>query len=147
MFLAWRAFAARQTDMNVGKMIERGTVTKLSPEILAAYDAPFPNSSFKAGAHQFPLLVPIHANDALAEKMRSTREALTQWKKPVLVMFSDRDPITAGGDAEFRWIIPSAQDEPQVVINSAGHFLQEDKGEEIADHILAFLKRRPVQRD
>lgn len=145
-FLVWRAFAARQTDMNVGEIIDKGTVADLPAEVRAAYDAPFPDASFKVGAHLFPLMVPIRADDPVAEKLRGTRSALAEWEKPALVMFSDLDPITVGGDAEFRALIPSARDEPEIVIANAGHFLQEDRGEEIAEQILAFLKRRPIGR-
>ena len=89
----------------------------------------------------FPLLVPIHPNDPGAAQMRRAREVFAKWHKPVLVMFSDKDPITRGSDIFFRSLIPSAKDQPEIVIHDAGHFLQEDKGEEIAQHIEEFMVR------
>ncbi len=77
--------------------------------------------------------------------MRSAREVLSRWQKPVLVMFSDKDPITRGGDTFFRALIPTAQDQPEITIMDAGHFLQEDKGEEIALHIVGFIARTPLE--
>ena len=85
------------------------------------------------------------AEDAEAlPTMRATVEALGNWHKPALVMFSDKDPITAGGEKFFRKLIPSAASEPEITIHNAGHFLQEDKGEEIAEHIADFIQRRPI---
>lgn len=143
-FHLWRSVAEKATDMDVGRVIQTGTVMKLSAEVLAGYCAPFPDARYKAGAHQFPLLVPTAPTDEAAGPLRQAKEKLMKWQKPVLVMFSDRDPITAGGDKLFRAWIPSAVDEPEVTIENAGHFLQEDKGEEIAERIVDFLQRHPV---
>jgi haloalkane dehalogenase len=143
-FHLWREFAAKSTDMDIGSVIQRGSATKLDAKVVAAYNAPFPDARYKAGAHQFPLLVPTKADDPGAAVMRRSREALGHWTKPVLVAFSDGDPITGGGDKFFRKLIPGARDEPEVVIKGGGHFLQEDKGEEIARHVVEFLERRPI---
>ncbi len=140
-FAAWRGFAERMTDLPVGFVIKGATKSNPSEEIIAAYEAPFPDASYKAGAAMFPLLVPIAPTDEASPVMVKTREALKQWHKPALVMFSDSDPITAGGDEFFRRIIPTAKDEPAVTIRDAAHFLQEDKGEEIAENIRQFLAR------
>jgi haloalkane dehalogenase len=143
-FHAWRQFAASCTDMDIGSVIQRGCVTKLSPEIVAAYNAPFPDASYKAGAHQFPLLVPITPDDPGAVIMQRARELLSQWTRPALVLFSDKDPITAGGERFFRKLIPGARAEPEIVVRDAGHFLQEDQGEQVARYIRDFLERRPI---
>lgn len=141
-FMRWREFAASSTDLPIGLVIQNGTANReLKPEILTAYESPFPDVTYKAGAMAFPLLVPIRPDDPGAAEMRRARAALSKWHKPVLVMFSDKDPITRGGDIFFRAIIPSAKDQPEIVIHDAGHFLQEDKGEEIAQHIVDFIGR------
>ncbi len=142
-FMRWREFAARQTDMPVSAVIYNGVAQKesMTPEILAAYDSPFPDVTYKAGAMVFPLLVPIQPDDPGASDMRRARAALASWQKPALVMFSDKDPITRGGERFFRELLPGAQGQPEIGIENAGHFLQEDKGEEIAQHIMEFMAR------
>ena len=143
-FMAWKAFANRSEDLPVGLVLQNATASKLSPEIVAAYDAPFPDARYKGGALQFPNLVPISEDAEALPHMRKTAESLKAWSKPALVLFSDKDPVTAGGDAFFRALIPSAKAEPEITIHDAGHFLQEDKGEEIAGLIVEFIHRRPV---
>lgn len=112
-----------------------------TPEILDAYEAPFPDESYKAGAATFPLLVPSEMDSPGAAKEREARDALGKWDKPALVMFSDMDPITGGAARFFRKLIPTAKDQPEITINGAGHFLQEEGGTEIARHILDFMER------
>lgn len=143
-FLRWRGFAAKQTDLDVGFILQSGCVSQLAPEVIAAYNAPYPDASYKAGAHQFPLLVPITPDNPASDWMRKARVFFSTWTKPALVMFSDSDPVTRGGDRFFRQLIPSASNEPEITITQAGHFLQEDKGEEIAEHIKQFIGRRPM---
>lgn len=145
-FKRWREFAANSTDLPVGFIMRRTLVggDNLDQRVIDAYEAPFPDVSFKAGAMQFPLLVPITPDDPASDSMRNTRKVLGGWTKPALVMFSDGDPITRGGDRWFRKLIPSAKDQPEVVIKGASHFLQEDSGPEIAEHIVAFVNRTPL---
>lgn len=142
-FMRWREYASSTPDMHIGVAIQMGVARgdKIAPEVLAAYESPFPDVTYKAGALAFPLLVPSHPTDPGAAEMRRARAVLSQWHKPALIMFSDKDPITRGEDTFFRALIPTAKDQPEIVIHDAGHFLQEDKGEEIAQHILDFIAR------
>lgn len=135
-FMQWRNYAERHPDLDVAFIIQASTVTDLSQEVLDAYAAPWPDSASKAGVAAFPLLVPLSEADPGAAEMVRTGDALREWSKPALVAFSDSDPIfpqAAGERLASR--IPGAKFVP---ITGAAHFLQEDKGEEIADVILEF---------
>jgi haloalkane dehalogenase len=136
-FLQWRDFAEKNPDLPVGFIIQASTVTDLPPEVIAGYEAPWPTAESKAGVASFPLLVPLSEDDPGAREMVATGDALTGWGTPVLVAFSDSDPIfpqSAGERMAGR--IPGARFHP---ISGASHFLQEDKGEEIAQVIADFL--------
>ena len=143
-FLAWRNFAEKQTDMPVGFIIQSATTTDLTPEVMAAYDAPFPDASYKAGAHMFPLLVPITPDHPTAAAQKEARERLAKWDKPALVMFSDKDPVTGPAAKHMRRLIPTAQNEPEFTVPNGGHFLQEDQPEVIVEQIAAFVERNPI---
>jgi hypothetical protein len=122
----------------VGFIIQSATTTDLPSEVVAAYDAPFPVQESKMGAAMFPLLVPLSANDPGAAEMLRTREAFSRWDKPALVYFSDSDPVFPPGAAKaMARLIPTAG-EPEI-LPGAAPFLQEDKGEEIAERIAQFV--------
>ncbi len=140
-FKAWQRFARYSPWFPIGKIIDKGTTTRLSAEVIRAYDAPFPNSKFKAGARAFPRLVPTTPDDPASVANRRAWNALTQWEKPFLTAFSDKDPITRGIDKIMREAIPGAKDQPHTTIRGAGHFLQEDRGVELANVIVEFMKR------
>jgi haloalkane dehalogenase len=138
-FMAWRDFAERNPDLPVGFVIQSATTTELPDEILAAYEAPFPTPESKAGAAQFPLLVPTADDQRGAAEMRAVADELSRWEKPALVAFSDSDPVFPYPRAGeyFCELIPGAGE--QVRIEGAAHFLQEDGGERIADEIVRFV--------
>ena len=136
-FMAWREFAERTPDLPIGTIIQGATTTDLSPEVVAAYEAPFPTPESKAGAQRFPLLVPLTPDDPGVPGMEATRDALSRWDKPALVAFSDTDPVFPFPRAgeRFTELIPTAGE--QVRIEGGAHFLQEDRGPQIVDAILA----------
>src|SRR6201998_632631 len=138
-FLSWRDFAERPPDLPVGFVIQSATATALPDDVVAAYDRPFPNAASKAGAAQFPLLVPTSGDAVGAKEMLAVTDALSRWGKPALVAFSDMDPVfpyPQAGQA-FCDLIPTAGQ--QVKIDGASHFLQEDRGEHLAREVLTLL--------
>src|SRR5229473_5554895 len=131
-FLAWQRYSQETPVFHVGGIVKGGCVGDLAPAVVAAYDAPFPDDSFTAGARRFPMLVPTSPDDPAAPANRRAWTALTEWKKPLLTAFSDKDPVTAGFDQVLQAAVPGAQGQPHTVIEGGGHFLQEDKGEQLA---------------
>ena len=140
-FMAWRKFSQETPEFPVGGIVQGGCATPLAPAVVAAYDAPFPDERYKAGARQFPTLVPISPDDPAAPANRKAWEVLRRWQKPFLTAFSDADPVTRGGDTIFQQGVPGAQGQPHTTITGAGHFLQEDKGEDLARVVVDFLAR------
>ena len=116
-----------------------GVKSPMPAEVAAAYDAPFPDDTYKAGARVFPMLVPTSPDDPAAAANRAAWNVLERWGKPLLTLFSDSDPITAGGDRVFRERVPGAAGQPHMTIEGAAHFLQEDKGPEIAALLADFV--------
>jgi len=114
-FMRWRAVCKKfGRRLPVGRIIQGGTVTELTEEVKAAYEAPFPDESFKAGAAVWPLLVPLNLDDPGAKEMRQARNVLSTWQKPALVLFSDNDPITRGGDLWFRRLMRIRKEDQQI---------------------------------
>lgn len=140
-FLAWQRYSQETPEFHVGGIVRGGCAEPLSPEVQAAYDAPFPDDTYKAGARQFPLLVPTRPDDPAAEANRRAWEVLEGWERPFLTAFSDRDPITAGADRALQERIPGAKGQPHTTIEGGGHFLQEDRGEALAAVVVDFLSR------
>jgi haloalkane dehalogenase len=140
-FLAWRKYSQETPEFNIGRIVQGGCATRpLPPEVVAAYDAPFPDDTYKAGARQFPTLVPITPDDPAAAANRAAWSVLETWDKPFLCAFSDGDAITAGADRVFRDRVPGARDQPHVTIEGGGHFLQEDRGDALGEAIAAWLR-------
>jgi haloalkane dehalogenase len=138
-FLAWQRFSQETPDFNVGVIVSMGVKSPLGDDVVAAYNAPFPDDSYKAGARAFPLLVPTSPDDPASEANRAAWKVLESWDKPLLTCFSDGDPITAGGERVFQYQVPGATGQPHVTVAGAGHFLQEDKGPEIAAIVADFI--------
>src|SRR5437588_5880192 len=139
-FKAWQRYSQETPEFHVGGIVKGGCVSDLAPEIIAAYDAPFPDDSYKEGARQFPMLVPTSPDDPAAESNRRAWEVLAKFDKPFLTAFSDSDPVTAGADRVLRESILGAAGQPHTTIVGAGHFLQEDKGEDLARVVVDFVR-------
>ena len=138
-FLAWRNFSQSVPVFPTGGILQGATKTQLSPEEVAAYDAPFPDESYKAGARQFPLLVPIAPDDPAAPANRAAWQGLERFEKPFLTAFSDGDPVTRGGDVPLQQRIPGARGQRHTTLAGGGHFLQEDCGPELAKVVNEFI--------
>jgi haloalkane dehalogenase len=138
-FFAWQAFSQSAEVLPIGKIVQTGCARGLEPEIVAAYDAPFPDESYKAGARAFPTLVPTRPDDPASEANRAAWRALERFEKPFLTAFGDSDPITKGADRLFRERIPGAAGQPHTTLTKAGHFIQEDAGEELARVVVDFI--------
>lgn len=138
-FTAWQTFARTTRSFDVGRAVQNGTISSLSAEVVAAYDAPFPTEESKAAARVFPGLVPTTPDDPASQANREAWSVLGQWEKPFLCLFSDSDPITAGGDRPFLKLVPGAQGQPHQTIEGAGHFLQEDAGERLGSILAAWV--------
>jgi haloalkane dehalogenase len=138
-FLKWREFSQAVKRLPVAKIIQASCVSNLSAETLAAYNAPYPDETYKVAARKFPLLVPAAPDDPAAEGNRRAWESLKRFDKPFLTLFSDSDPITRGGDLYMRRYIPGSKGQPHDTILAAGHFLQEDRGEEIAEKFARWI--------
>lgn len=139
-FLRWRAFAARHEDLPVGAVMRRSLVVAPSEEVIAGYEAPFPDAAHKVGVRRFPTIVPTTPTDPGAAEMRRVETALASWQDPALVLFSTADPVfPVEVGRRFAAAIPGAG--PLETIDGAAHFLQEDRGEEVGAAIVAFLRR------
>lgn len=142
--LRWQEFVARiGTRLPIGRVIKGGLAhpERVPAEVFNAYEAPFPSHEYKAGAAVWPLLIPASPTAPGAAEMKFARQQLARWRKPALVIFSDSDPMTEKGDKFFRTLMPSAREQPEIVIRDAGHFLVEEKAAEIFEHIVAFIQR------
>ncbi len=147
VFYAWRLFSQLAPRLPVGRIVGFGTVTQLAPDVVAAYNAPFPSERYKAGARQFPVLVPTSPRDPASAANRTAWQVLQHWHKPFLTAFSDGDPITRGADKIFQTLIPGARGQPHTTIRAAGHFLQEDKGEALAQVVVQWLNQTLMDHD
>ncbi len=135
-FLAWQKFSQTTEVFDIGFLLNSATITDLSDAEVAAYDAPFPDDTFKAGARIFPTLVPTSPDDPAAAANRAAWEVFQQWDKPLICCFSDSDPVTAGGDKPFLKLVPGAQGQPHTTVENAHHFFQEDAAPQLSQILL-----------
>lgn len=139
-FRAWQAFARWTPVFPVGRIIRAGCRTPLPPEVVRAYEAPFPSERHKAGARALPPLVPTRPDDPAREDNLRAWSVLERWTRPFLTAFSDGDPITRGLERGFQRRVPGAAGQPHATLRGAGHFLQEDRGEELARVIVEWMR-------
>jgi len=137
-FRLWRAFARHAPIFPVGRIVASGCVTKLSPAERRAYDAPFPSRAFQAGARAFPALVPTDDDDPAVPANRAAWEQLGKWDKPFLTLFGKNDPILGKADAPLQAHIPGTRGQPHERF-WGGHFVQEDRGDHLAETIVRWL--------
>jgi haloalkane dehalogenase len=143
-FRTWQTFSQTVDVLPVGRIVQSGCARGLTPEVVAAYEAPFPEERFKAGARQFPMLVPTSPDDPASAANRRAWDALARFERPFLTAFGDSDPITRGADVVFQKMVPGASGQPHVTIERGGHFIQEDAGEELAGIVSSFVARTRV---
>ena len=139
-FKKWQSFSQEVPMFPTGKIINGGTVTELPDEVLAAYDAPFPDESYKEGARQFPLLVPTTPDNPESQANRDAWKVLMAFEKPWLCAFGDSDPITGAAAPIIQKLVPGCQGQPHTTLQGGGHFIQEDCGEALARVVLDWLK-------
>ncbi len=139
-FMKWRDFSQSSPEFDIGRVLDSGTVQELSDEVIAAYNAPFPSEEYKAGARMFPTLVPIESNDPEALKNIEAWGKLGEFNKPFLTVFGTEDRIMKGAEMIFQKIVPGAQGQNHQLLE-AGHFIQEEKGEELAEIMIEFYKK------
>ncbi|HET8705845.1 MAG TPA: haloalkane dehalogenase [Pseudomonadales bacterium] len=142
-FLKWQSFSQSTPVFAVGMIVAGGCATPMSAEVMAAYDAPFPDERYKEGARQFPMLVPVSPDDPASAANRKAWETLYKFNKPFLTAFSDKDAITRAAAPVLRKLIPGCEGQAHTTIENGGHFLQEDQGEKLAQVVVEFIKANP----
>ncbi|TNF24304.1 MAG: alpha/beta fold hydrolase [Bacteroidetes bacterium] len=140
-FMLWRSIARFFPTFPIRNVIKWGTYRTAQIQVLEGYEAPYPDEKYKAGLRMLPSLIPTGSEDDGVRQLKRAREVLSTWQKPALVLFSENDHVNKGAERWFLENIPTAKLEPEVIIERAGHFLTEDRGEEIADHIHDFILR------
>ncbi len=138
-FKQWLNFSQTVPELPIGDIVAMGTKKGLSDTVKAAYVAPFPDETYKAGARRFPALVPVTPEHASVTENKAAWEVLGRFTKPVLTLFGDFDPVTKGGERVFHERVPGTKGQPHTTIKDAGHFLQEDAPDELVAHIHALI--------
>jgi haloalkane dehalogenase len=141
-FMKWQKFSQEAPVFPTGQIVHKGTVAGLSEEEIAAYDAPFPDESYKEGARQFPTLVPTTPDDPESQANRDAWKVLMGFEKPWLCAFGDSDPITGAAAPVIQKLIPGCKGQPHTTLRGGGHFIQEDCGEELSRVVLEWLEKK-----
>ena len=144
-FIKWRRFSQDVPEFPTSTIIQNATTTELDEATLDAYDAPFPDESFKAGARMFPLLVPTSPDNAEAQANRQAWEKLKQYNKPFVTAFGDSDPVTKGGEKVFQKLVPGCNGMAHTQIENGGHFIQEGQGERLANLLVQFIQNTQLK--
>ncbi|MCF8111145.1 MAG: haloalkane dehalogenase [Desulfobacteraceae bacterium] len=142
-FHEWQKFSREAPEFPVGNIIAGGCHKQPAPEVIEAYDAPFPDDTYKEGARIFPSLVPTTPDDPETPANREAWKVLENFEKPFLTAFSDQDPITRGGEKAFQKRVAGAKNRTHITIEGGGHFLQEDCGEKLAEVVCDFIRNNP----
>ena len=142
-FESWQKFSQEAPELPIGRIVGGGCTTKISDDIVAGYDAPFPDESYKEGARALPTLVPTQPSDPAHDAQLRSWVTLGEWTKPFITLYSDGDPITKGAEKVFQAKVPGATGQQHTTIEGGGHFLQEDRGPQLADALLLFMKANP----
>ncbi len=138
-FMAWQQYSQTTETFNVGRIVSGGCATALDDAVIAAYDAPFPDESYKEGPRQMPTLVPTTPDDPASAANRAAWAVLETFERPFLCCYSDGDAITKGADRRFKERVPGARDQAHTTIEGGGHFLQEDRGAELGEVLARFI--------
>ena len=144
VWLRFREVVRTAPELSVSRLVQSGCQHRLPAEVLAGYDAPFPDESFMAGVRAMPNLVPTTPDDPETQANRAAWQQLAAWDKPFLVAFSDGDPITGAMGPVLRDTVPGAKGIEHPVLTGAGHFLQEDAGDRLATVITDFIRAHPA---
>ena len=135
-FMQWQKFSQESPVFPIGQILNGATITELSEAEIAAYDAPFPDETYKEGARIFPSLVPTSVDDPAVPANLAAWDVFKAWDKPLICCFSDSDPVSAGGDKPFIKLVPGAEGQPHVTVENAHHFFQEDGAPQLAQIII-----------
>lgn len=139
-FLQWQKYSQETPVFPTGQIVNRGSVSELPVDVIAAYDAPFPVESYKEGARQFPTLVPTSPDNPESQANRDAWKVLMGYRKPWLCAFGDSDPITGAAAPVIQQLVPGCQGQPHTTLRGGGHFIQEDCGEELSQLVLDWLE-------
>ena len=144
-FVTWQRLSQSDSNLAVGSLMQNACVSRLTSGVIAAYDAPFPDQTYKAGVRRLPMLVPVRSDDPASAANRTAWRSLSTFEKPFLTVFGERDSFTAGAQRSFQRRIPGAMGQPHLILPNVGHFIQEDAGDELARIIVSFARTESVR--